>query len=58
MTREQKLAEVLTQAREKLKLYRAVHSGEYLGGVEYSELMRRIDEALDFGHDLCYYKAQ
>lgn len=33
-------------AREKLALYRAAHSGEYLGGVEYTELMRRIDAVL------------
>lgn len=33
-------------ARKKLELYRAQHSGEYVGGVEYTHLMRVIDEAL------------
>lgn len=36
----------LQEARHKLTLYREAHGGAYLGGVEYSELMRRIDAAL------------
>lgn len=38
--------EALTNAREKLKLYRAQHSGEYIGGMEYTSLIRQIDAAL------------
>lgn len=41
-----RLRDALTSAKEKLALYRKAHGGEYLGGVEYSELMRRIDAAL------------
>lgn len=37
---------VLLKAREKLKLYRDASTGEYVGGVEYTDLMRRIDAAL------------
>lgn len=40
------LENVLLQAREKLELYRAQHDGNYVGGVEYTELMRRIKAAL------------
>ena len=36
----------LTQAREKLTLYRAQHSGEYIGGLEYVMLIDRIDATL------------
>jgi hypothetical protein len=36
------LRAALRDAKEKLELYRS----EYVGGVEYRELMRRIDEAL------------
>lgn len=42
----ERLREVLISAKEKLALYRKAQGGEYLGGVEYRELMRRIDEAL------------
>lgn len=38
--------QVLVEAKEKLGLYRAAHSGEYTGGVEYMALMRRIDAVL------------
>jgi hypothetical protein len=40
------LEAVLTQARAKLEKYREQHSGEYVGGVEYSVLIRRIDAAV------------
>jgi hypothetical protein len=40
------LKAVLLAAREKLTLYRAQHSGEYIGGVEYVMLMDMIDRAL------------
>ena len=36
----------LMQAREKLALYRQQHSGEYVGGMEYSSLLKLIDEAI------------
>ncbi len=36
----------LMQAREKLALYRAEHSGEYIGGMEYTALLKLIDEAI------------
>lgn len=41
-----KLRFLLASAREKMELYRSAHSGEYLGGMEYSELKRQIDAAL------------
>lgn len=41
-----RLRTALGHAREKLALYRQVHSGEYVGGVEYTALMREIDAAL------------
>jgi hypothetical protein len=37
----------LIAASTKLCLYRAQHSGEYVGGVEFHELMRQISEVLD-----------
>lgn len=40
------LRELLRLARAKLELYCAGHSGEYIGGMEYNELIRRIDAAL------------
>lgn len=40
------LEAVLSAAKAKLELYRAQHSGEYVGGVEFTELMARIDAAL------------
>lgn len=36
----------LIAAREKLELYRAQHSGEYIGGMEYRSLLMTIDEAI------------
>lgn len=42
----QKLRAALFQAAEKLALYRGTHTGEHVGGVEYTELMRRINAAL------------
>jgi hypothetical protein len=38
---------VLQAAKQKLMLYRAQHSGEYVGGMEYTQLMRMIDEVLN-----------
>ena len=35
---------LLAKARDKLALYRAEHSGEYIGGTEYTELMRQIEK--------------
>jgi len=43
----ERLEGTLRKAREKLALYRAQHSGNYIGGLEYNALIRRIDEALD-----------
>lgn len=42
-----RLRGTLVAAKEKLGLYRAQHSGEYVGGVQYHELMRQIDEILN-----------
>lgn len=39
-------AELLRECREKLRLYRENSNGEYLGGVEYTDLIRRLDAAL------------
>lgn len=36
----------LIAAQQKLKLYRVEHSGEYIGGTEYTGLMRQIEEVL------------
>jgi hypothetical protein len=44
--RIKQLEQMLRNAREKLLLYRKAHSGEYLGGVEFTTLMRSIDAAL------------
>lgn len=38
--------DLLRDCRDKLALYRRAHGGEYIGGVEYAELMRRVDGAL------------
>lgn len=40
------LRTALSRAREKLTLYREAHGGEYVGGVEYTQLIREIDAAL------------
>ena len=40
------LRRLLMDCAEKLNFYRAQHSGEYVGGVEYTELQRRIVAAL------------
>lgn len=37
---------LLRASREKLALYRAQHSGEYVGGIEYTTLVREIDAIL------------
>lgn len=36
----------LEAAQEKLKLYRMEHSGEYIGGVEYTDLQERISGSI------------
>jgi len=41
------LAELLKDCKAKLAFYRANAAGEYLGGVEYTKLIRRLDEAVD-----------
>lgn len=43
--RQEKLKQLLRDCSEKLALYRSQHSGVYVGGVEYGELQRRIEEA-------------
>ena len=42
----ERLRLLLSLARDLLALYRAEHSGEYVGGTSYAELSRRIDAAL------------
>lgn len=37
---------VLLWSRQKLELYRSEHSGQYIGGMEYTELIRYIDAAM------------
>jgi hypothetical protein len=43
------VTQLLNDCAEKLKLYRAAHSEEYLGGVEYTELQKQIAAMLDHG---------
>lgn len=38
--------QALFEAVIKLSLYRAQHSGEYVGGIEYTQLQKMIDEVL------------
>lgn len=38
---------LLQECKHKLQLYRDQHSGEYIGGVEFTALRRRIDKALE-----------
>lgn len=38
---------LLQECKHKLQLYRDQHSGEYIGGVEFTQLRRRIDKALE-----------
>lgn len=40
------LRRLLEAAGKKVALYRKQHSGEYVGGMEFNELMRQIHEAL------------
>jgi len=35
---------IIVLCKQKLRLYRESGTGEYLGGVEYTELMKRIEE--------------
>lgn len=46
------LRKALLLAKEKLALYRAAHGGEYVGGLEYTALVKLIDDALDFKRTL------
>lgn len=41
-----RLRTALKAAKEKLTIYRASRSGEYSGGMEYTALMKLIDNAL------------
>lgn len=45
------LRQLLMDCAEKLNLYRAQHSGEYIGGGEYTELQKRIVATLDLLRD-------
>jgi len=42
------LRSLLLNAKEKLMLYRAASSGEYVGGIEHTVLIREIDKALGY----------
>src|SRR5690606_4937087 len=42
----ERLRAALAAAKTKLKLYRAQHSGEYIGGMEYGMLLDMINEVL------------
>ena len=42
----QQMKTALEHAKTKLVLYRGDHSGEYVGGVEYTQLIKEIDEAI------------
>ena len=44
--RIRELQAVLRAARDKLVRYREQHSGEYVGGMEYTALIKRIDAVL------------
>lgn len=46
ITRLARLERALAYAREKLVLYRQEHSGAYVGGMEYTTLIRLIDAAI------------
>jgi hypothetical protein len=41
------ILQLLADCKEKLQLYRNGHSGEYIGGVELSALVRRINSATE-----------
>ncbi len=44
------MRDILGAAKEKLGLYRAQHSGEYIGGMEYRMLIDAIDAALSLAN--------
>lgn len=50
MTNEE-LSQLLWDCAYKLQRYRVAHSGEYVGGVEYTELQRRIAAARESVRD-------
>ena len=41
------LREALWLTKEKLEIYRLHHTGLYLGGMEYSALMKKANAALE-----------
>ena len=41
-----RLGQTLRTAKNKLKCYRKEHGGNYVGGMEYTQLMKIIEEAL------------
>lgn len=47
--RSKQMYNSLFAAKRKLELYREQHSGEYVGGMEYTALMKEIDIALADG---------
>jgi len=48
-SRANRLKVALGYAREKLEFYRAEHSGAYVGGIEYTALIKMIDAAMQQG---------
>ncbi len=50
------LVEALEDAQEKLRLYQAQHSGEYVGGLEFGFLMEKISEAIAMAQVDSFYQ--
>lgn len=46
VVRVEDVAVLLEQCREKLRLYRKQHTGEYVGGVEYTLLDKQLEQLL------------
>lgn len=44
----QKMERVLPKALDKLRRYRAEHSGEYIEGTEFATLTKEIEQALAY----------
>lgn len=38
---------VLKYAKDKIELYREAHGPDYVGGIEYTALIKRIEEVLN-----------